>query len=140
MKKAILVGFILLLSGKSAFGQDLGELAANYSYMHYVPVDNLPTANLNAGGGSVVLYFDFFGLKAEFEGYASQNINYSFPTGSIRCPSGCVGTAQANLLNGNFGPQIIRIRRVPPFFEGLVGDAHNNQNNFRYQAGLVFEF
>jgi hypothetical protein len=71
MKKAILVGFILLLSGKSAFGQDLGE---------------------------------------------------------------------ANLLNGNVGPQIIRIKRVPPFFEGLVGDAHNNQNNFRYQAGLVFEF
>jgi hypothetical protein len=152
-------------------------------------------------GQSAVLYFaGFFGLKAEVEGYASQNI---FPPGSIRCPSGCTRTAQANLFTGNFGPQIkIRIKRVQPFFEGLVGGAHtnfyqnvhkncsgctfgspgdwaldvvlgggvdikitshlairpieadyfltrfinnlttgnNNQNNFRYQAGLVFEF
>ena len=204
MRKTLLVGLVLLVSGKTTLGQHLGELTANYSYMHYVPVDNLPTANLNGGGGSAVLYFaGFFGLKAEVEGYASQNINFNFPPGSIRCPSGCTGTAQANLFTGNFGPQIkIRIKRVQPFFEGLVGGAHtnfyqnvhkncsgctfgspgdwaldvvlgggvdikvtshlairpieadyfltrfinnltsgnNNQNNFRYQAGLVFEF
>jgi len=204
MRKTLLVGLVLLVSGKAALGQHLGELTVNYSYMHYVPVDNLPTANLNGGGGSAVLYFaGFFGLKAEVEGYASQNINFNFPPGSIRCPSGCTGTAQANLFTGNFGPQIkIRIKRVQPFFEGLVGGAHtnfyqnvhkncsgctfgspgdwaldvvlgggvdikvtshlairpieadyfltrfinnltsgnNNQNNFRYQAGLVFEF
>jgi opacity protein-like surface antigen len=204
MKSAILVGFVLLVCGRSAVGQHLGELSANYSYLRYVPVDNLPTVNLNGGGGSVVLYFaGFFGLKAEVEGYASQNINFSFPPGSIRCPSGCSGTAAANLFTGSFGPQIkIRIKRVQPFFEGLVGGAHtnfyqnvhkncagclssspgdwalavtlgggldikvtshlairpveadyfltrfinnfttghNNQNNFRYQAGLVFEF
>jgi opacity protein-like surface antigen len=204
MKKMILIGFIMLLFGKASFAQHLGELTANYSYMHYVPVANLPTTNLNGGGGSVVLYFaGFFGLKAEVQGYANQNINFNFPPGSIRCPSGCTGTAQANLFTGNFGPQIkIRIKRVQPFFEGMVGGAHtnfyqnvhkncsgcvfaspgdwalgvvlgggldikvtshlairpieanyfltrfinnlttghNNQNNFRYQAGLVFEF
>jgi opacity protein-like surface antigen len=204
MRKTLLVGLVLLVSGKAAWGQHLGELTVNYSYMHYVPVDGLPTANLNGGGGSAVLYFaGFFGLKAEVEGYASQNINFNFPPGSIRCPSGCTGTAQANLFTGNFGPQIkIRIKRVQPFFEGLVGGTHtnfyqnvhkncsgctfgspgdwaldvvlgggvdikvtshlairpiefdyfltrfinnitsgnNNQNNFRYQAGLVFEF
>jgi opacity protein-like surface antigen len=204
MRKTLLVGLVLLVSGKAALGQHLGELTGNYSYMHYVPVDNLPTANLNGGGGSAVLYFaGFFGLKGEVAGYASQNINFNFPPGSIRCPSGCTGTAQANLFTGNFGPQIkIRIKRVQPFFEGLVGGAHtnfyqnvhkncsgctfgspgdwaldvvlgggvdikvtshlairpieadyfltrfinnlttghNNQNNFRYQAGLVFEF
>ena len=204
MKRAILVGFVLLLVVKAAVGQHLGELTATYSYMHYVPVDNLPTVNLNGGSGSAVLYFaGFFGLKAEVAGYASQNVNFSFPPGSIRCPSGCTGTAEANLFTGNFGPQIkIRIKRVQPFFEGLVGGAHtnfyqnvhkncpaclsntpgdwaldvvlgggldfkitshlairpieadyfltrfinnftsghNNQNNFRYQAGLVFEF
>lgn len=204
MRRAILVGFVLLLFGKAAFGQHLGELSANYSYMHYVPVDNLPTTNLNGGGGAAVLYFaGFFGLKAEVEGYASQSINFSFPPGSIRCPSGCSGTAEASLFTGNFGPTIkIRIKRIQPFFEGLVGGAHtnfyknvkkncpgctfaspgdwaldvvlgggidfkltshlairpieadyfltrfinnlttghNNQSNFRYQAGLVFEF
>jgi hypothetical protein len=204
MRKTLLVGLVVLVSGKAALGQHLGELTGNYSYMHYVPVDNLPTANLNGGGGSAVLYFGgFFGLKAEVEGYASQSINFNFPPGSIRCPTGCTGTAQANLFTGNFGPQIkIRIKRVQPFFEALVGGAHtnfyqnvhkncsgcrfgspgdwaldvvlgggvdikvtshlairpieadyfltrfinnlttgnNNQNNFRYQAGLVFEF
>src|SRR2546429_8241520 len=97
MKKMILIGFVLLAFGKTAFGQHLGEFSANYSYMHYVPVDNLPTINLNGGGGAAVLYFaGFFGIKAEFEGYASENVNFSFPPGSARCPSGCTGTAEAN--------------------------------------------
>jgi hypothetical protein len=52
MKKAILLGFALLVVGKAAFGQHLGELSANYSYLHYVPVDNLPTPDLNGGGGA----------------------------------------------------------------------------------------
>lgn len=204
MKKTILVGFVLLAFGKIAAGQHLGELSANYSYLRYTPVDGLPTLNLNGGGGSAVLYLaGFFGLKAEVQGYASQNVNFTFAPGSIRCPSGCSGTAAANLFTGNFGPQIkIRIGRVQPFFEAMVGGAHtnfyenvhkncaaclssspgdwaldvvagggldfkvtshlairpieadyfltrfinnfttghNNQNNFRYQAGLVFEF
>src|SRR5215469_17743431 len=141
MKKAILVGFILILFGKIAFGQHLGELSANYSYMHYVPVDNLPTVNLNGGGGAAVFYFaGFFGLKAEVQGYASQNINFSFPPGSIRCPSGCSGTAEANLFTGNFGPTIkIRIKRVQPFFEGLIGGAHTNfyENVHKNCAGCI---
>jgi hypothetical protein len=124
MRKALLVGLVLLVSGMAALGQHLGELTANYSYTHYVPVDNLPTANLNGGGSQSFILRAFFGLKAEVEGYASQNINFNFPPGSIRCPSGCTGTAQANLFTGNSGPQIkIRIKRVQPFFEGLVGGA-----------------
>src|SRR5215469_16171758 len=47
MRKTLLVGLVLLVSAKAALGQHLGELTANYSYMHYAPVDNLPTANLN---------------------------------------------------------------------------------------------
>jgi opacity protein-like surface antigen len=204
MKRATVVGFALLLFGKATLGQHLGELSANYSYMHYVPVDNLPSINLNGGGGAAVLYFaGFFGIKGEFEGYASQNVNFSFPPGSVRCPSGCSGTAQANLFTANVGPTIkFRIGPFQPFVEGLVGGAHtdfyqnvhkncvgcvisspgdwaldlvfgggidfkvtrhlairpieadyfltrfinnittghNNQSNFRYQAGLVFEF
>src|SRR5207245_6571577 len=67
-KKMILIGFVLLAFGKTAFGQHLGEFSANYSYMHYVPVDNLPTINLNGGGGAAVLYFaGFFGIKAELD-------------------------------------------------------------------------
>ena len=127
---------------KAAFSQHLGGLTANYSYMHYVPVDNLLPANLDGGGGSVVLYFaGFFGLKAEVQGYASENIDFNFAPGSIRCPEGCTGTAQANLVTGNFGPQIkIRIKRVQPFFERLVGGAHTNfyQNVHENCSGRTF--
>jgi opacity protein-like surface antigen len=204
MKKVLLIEFFLLVLGGAAYAQHLGELSANYSYMHYVPVDNLPATNLNGGGGAGVLYFaGFLGIKAEFQGYASQNVTFTFPPGSVRCPSGCSGRAEANLFTGNVGPTIkIRIKGFQPFFEGLVGGAHtdfyqnvhkncvgcifgspgdwafdlvlgggidfkvtshlavrpieadyfltrfinnittgnNNQNNFRYQAGLVFEF
>ena len=142
MKKAILVGFVLLVFGRAASGQHLGELSANYSYMHYVPVDNLPSINLNGGGGAAVLYFaGFFGIKAEFEGYASQNVNFTFPPGSLRCPPGCTGTAEANLWTANVGPTIkIRIGRFQPFFEGLVGGTHTNfyQNVHKNCAGCVF--
>src|SRR5256884_6004458 len=58
---------------------------------------------------AAVLYFaGFFGIKAEFEGYASENVNFSFPPGSARCPSGCTGTAEANLITANVGPTIDR--------------------------------
>src|SRR5207245_7046521 len=128
-------------SSDLAFGQHLGEFSANYSYMHYVPVDNLPTINLNGGGGAAVLYFaGFFGIKAEFEGYASENVNFSFPPGSARCPSGCTGTAEANLITANVGPTIkIRIKGFQPFFEGLVGGAHTNyyQNVHKNCVGCV---
>jgi len=142
MKKAILIGLVLLVFGRAASGQHLGELSANYSYMHYVPVDSLPSINLNGGGGAAVLYFaGFFGIKAEFQGYASQNVSFTFPPGSVRCPPGCTGTAEANLFTANVGPVIkLRIKGFQPFFEGLVGGAHTNfyQNVHNNCAGCVF--
>jgi hypothetical protein len=204
MRKSFLIGLVLLALGSRATAQHLGELSVNYSYMHYVPVNNLSSINMNGGGGAAVLYFaGIFGIKAEFQAYASKNVNFSFPPGSIRCPSGCAGTAEANLFTGNVGPTIkIRIKSLQPFVEGMVGAAHtnfyqnvhkncvgcisaapgdlaldivigggidwkfgshlairpieanyfltrfinnfttghNNQNSFRYQAGLLFEF
>ena len=205
MHKPLLLGVAFFVFVTTAAGQHLGELSANYSYLRYSPANNASTVNLNGGGGAAVLYFaGFFGLKAEFQAYAGQDIAFNFPPGSLRCPVGCSGTAHANLFTVNVGPTIkIRIKGFQPFFEGLVGGAHtnyykhvvkncsacvftatpgdyafdlligggidfkvtrhlairpieanyfltrfinqlttghNNQNNFRYQAGLVFEF
>jgi hypothetical protein len=192
MRKTLLVGWVLPVSGKAALGQHLGELTANYSYMHYVPVDNLPTANLNGGGGSAVLYFaGSFGLKAEVEGYASQNINFNFPPGSIRCPSGwnragkpahwefratnknsyqaraafnfyqnvhkncsrCTFGSPGDwaldvVLGGGLDIKVTSHLAIRPIeadyflthFINNLTTGNNNQNNFRYQAGLVFEF
>lgn len=204
MRKAFLIGLVLMAFGRSASAQHLGELSVDYSYLHYVPVNNLSAINMNGGGGAAVLYFaGFLGLKAEVQGYAGKDVNFNFPPGSLRCPSGCSGIAQADLFTGNVGPTIkIRIKAIQPFVEGMAGGAHtnfyknvhkncagcisatpgdwaldvvigggidlklghhiavrpieadyfltrfingfttghNNQSNFRYQAGLVFEF
>jgi hypothetical protein len=205
MHKIVSIGFAALAFASVAVGQHLGELSANYSYLHYSPTNNASSVNLNGGGGAAVLYFaGFLGIKAEFEAYAGKNVDFNFPPGSIRCPQGCTGLAHANLFTINVGPTIkFRIKRLQPFVEGLVGATHtnfyknvakncvnciisatpgdyaldiligggidfkatkhlairpieadyfltrfinqittgqNNQHNFRYQAGLVFEF
>jgi len=141
MRKAVLFGFVLLVFGGATFAQHLGELSVNYSYMRYVPVDQFPLTNLNGGGGAAVLYFaGFFGIKAEFQGYAGKYINFDFPPGSIRCPLGCAGTAEANLFTGMVGPTVkIRIKGFQPFFEGLVGAAHTNfyQNIYKNCVGCI---
>jgi hypothetical protein len=204
MRKALLFGLVLLTFGGATSAQSLGELSVNYSYMRYVPAYQFPLTNLNGGGGAGVLYFaGVFGIKAEFQAYGGRYINFAFPPGSLTCPAGCSGTAQANLFTGMVGPTVkFRIKGFQPFVEGLVGAAHtnfyqniyrtcvectfrlpgdlalavvvgggidfkitrhlsirpieadyfltrfinsittghNNQNSFRYQAGLVFEF
>ena len=49
MKKTLLVGLVLLVSGKAALGQHLGELTGNYSYMHYAPVRQPPDGQPERG-------------------------------------------------------------------------------------------
>src|SRR5215469_16750099 len=141
MRKIFLIGLVLMAFAGRTPAQHLGELSVDYSYLHYVPVDNLSSINMNGGGGAAVLYLaGFLGLKAEVQGYAGKNVNFSFPPGSLRCPSGCSGTAQANLFTGNVGPTIkIRIKRIQPFFEGLIGGAHTNfyENVHKNCAGCI---
>jgi hypothetical protein len=84
MRNAFLFSMVLLVFGSRASAQHLGELSVDYSYMHYVPVDNLSSINMNGGGVAAVLYFaGFLGIKAEVEDYASKNLNFSFPPGSV---------------------------------------------------------
>ena len=49
MRKALLVGLVLLVFRKSRIGSAPWNLTGDYSYMHYEPVDNLPTANIERG-------------------------------------------------------------------------------------------
>jgi hypothetical protein len=139
---ASLAAFVLLLLGTAASAQDLGELSADYSYVHYAPRNGVGSINLNGGGGAGVLYFaGVFGIKAEIEGYAGNTVSFAFPPGSVRCPAGCSGTAQANLLTFNAGPTIkFRIHRFQPFVEALVGATHTDfyRNVARNCVGCVF--
>ena len=147
MRKTLLVGLVLLVSAKAALGQHLGELTANYSYMHYVPVDNLPTANLNGGGGSVVLS----GSRRKCKDTPAKTSTLVFLRAAYGVRRGARELRKPTCSPGISGPKQKFASSVCSLFSRGWSAAripistnlttgNNNQNNFRYQAGLVFEF
>jgi Outer membrane protein beta-barrel domain len=130
MKKIFLAGLVLLF-GSAAFAQDYPkiELSLDYSYMRFVPQNNniIQSFSLNGGGGAGTYFFtSWIGIKAEFEGYASQTRSFNF-TGTPICTGVCTGNAQGNLFTYNFGPEIkYRTEHFQPFVEALFGGARSN--------------
>ena len=135
--RAALIVIAVILPGWAAWSQDApkAEIAIDYSYVHFAAVDFTTTNseffrayNLNGGGGSVV--FDFgrlFGLKAEFQGYASQTRGIVLPPGNPFIPQGAVANVQGNLFTYMFGPQIgKRYGIFRPYAHALVGGGHSN--------------
>jgi Outer membrane protein beta-barrel domain len=121
MKKALLIGFVLLF-GSAAFAQSdtKMEVSANYSYMRFNPQNSniISSFSLNGGGGAFSYFFtDMIGIKAEFEGYGSTTRTL-VATGT---------NVQANLFTYNVGPVIkYRQGKFQPFGEVLFGGAHSN--------------
>jgi hypothetical protein len=121
MKKAFLLGFVLLL-GSVAFAQSdtKMEVSVNYSYMRFNPQNSniISSFSLNGGGGAFSYFFtDVIGIKAEFEGYGSTTRTLA-ATGT---------NVQANLFTYNVGPVIkYRQGKFQPFGEVLFGGAHSN--------------
>lgn len=135
--RATLIVMAVILPGLVAWSQDPPkvEVAIDYSYVRFAAIDFTTgnsnfyrSYNLNGGGGSAV--FDFgkiFGLKAEFQGYASQTRNIILPPGNPYIPLGAVVGVQGNLFTYMFGPQIgKRYGIFRPYAHALVGGAHSN--------------
>jgi hypothetical protein len=121
MKKAFLIGFVLLFGG-AAFAQSdtKMEVSGNYSYMRFNPQNSniISSFSLNGGGGAFSYFFtDMIGIKAEFEGYGSTTRTL-VATGT---------NVQANLFTYNVGPVLkYRQGKFQPFGEVLFGGAHSN--------------
>lgn len=136
--KAACIVVAVLLPGLAAWSQDdpKVEISIDYSYLRFAAVDYHVTNpfdfyrayNLNGGGGAVVWDFGrLFGLKAEFQGYASQTRGIVLPAGNPFIPQGAVANVQGNLFTYMFGPQIgKRYGIFRPYAHGLVGGAHSN--------------
>ncbi len=208
MKKALLLVTVFLL-GVAAVAQEFprAEVAAMYSYMRFAPAAKYTSGmNLNGGGGSVTININqYFGLKAELDGFGASKATFTIPVGNALAPDGATVTASGNMFTYLFGPQIkVRTPKVHPYFHALFGGVHstlyanafaacpatepcaasakpsqnafgmaigggldipvskligirvgqfdylltrfnntiatNNQNNFRYSAGIVFNF
>jgi len=127
----------VLLPGLAAWSQDYpkAEISIDYSHVHFAAVDyetknseSYTAYGLNGGGGSIT--FDFgrlFGLKAEFQGYASQTRGIVFPPGNKYILQGGVVNVPGNLFTYMVGPQIgKRFGNAHPYAHALVGGAHSN--------------
>ncbi len=76
---------------------------------------------------SSTVSLEYFGIKADFEGYGSNTRSFSIPVGTKICPLGCSGNVQANLFTYQFGPQVgLRKGKVQPYTHVLMGGAHSN--------------
>ncbi len=121
--KAMVLGAVLLL-GLAAWGQEFPrvELGFDYSYARFNPSAPYTQGHsLNGGGGSATFNLtQYFGIKAELQGYGSTQVGFNVPAvGS--------GNVQGNLFTYLFGPQVkIRSEKVHPFIHVLFGGAHSN--------------
>jgi hypothetical protein len=127
----------VLLLGLAAWSQDhpKAEISIDYSYAHFAAIDFTTknseffrAYNLNGGGGSAVWDLSrLIGLKAEFQGYASQTRRVVLPPGNPFIPQGAVASVQGNLFTYMFGPQVgKRYGIFRPYAHALVGGAHSN--------------
>ena len=105
------------------------EVSADDRVAHFDPARNFfKTKNLNGGGGAFTMNFgNFFGVKADLQGYGSSNFTYTLPSG-VTLPNGTVttsptvGTIQGNLFTYTFGPVIKKHTGVfQPFGEVCSG-------------------
>ncbi len=126
--KAMVLGAVLLL-GLAAWGQEFprAELGFDYSYARFNPSAPYTQGHsLNGGGGSATFNLtQYFGIKAELQGYGSTLVGFKVP--STNTFPGLTGNVQGNLFTYLFGPQVkIRSEKVQPFVHVLFGGAHSN--------------
>ena len=138
MKAVKALAFLLLVGiGLSAFSQQTprAEVSGDYSLLIYNPAKNFSgTRYLSGGGGALVYNFGkYFGVKGEFQGYASTTAQFTIPAGQV-LPQGVYRT-QANMFTYLFGPQINFVRKPKGkvFGETLFGAAYSNGYANLYQ-------
>jgi hypothetical protein len=143
-KVTFLLGLALLFGG-TAFAQSSdssrAEVAIDYSFVSFYPASSLANRHsLNGGGGSFAYFWkDLYGLKGDFQGYASNTTHFVIPVGTPGLPAGGTFDVQGNLFTYLFGPVIQpRQSKFAPFGQILFGGAHSNlYGNLRSAAGNI---
>ncbi len=133
MRTCICFLTLAAVTGLSAFAADVPrfEVTGNYSYLQYNPtVTGFQSRAFNGGGGQVQANFGHFGIKGDFQGYASTQwtVNVTAPIGTSAgiIP---VGTykSNANMFTYMFGPTYgVHTSHFNVFGEALFGGSNTN--------------
>jgi len=137
MRKLALIGSVFVLFAGSAVAQipTAGNVFVGYSY--YNTQLSTTRGGLNGFEGSVEgKIIPWIGMVADFSAnYGNQNVFVPCPL-SVVVPlpgGGPCPTASANVHVDNFlfGPRVsVKVGKLRPFAEGLVGFAHVTSNGF----------
>jgi len=133
-RKLFLVSAVLVSA--SAISAQRVEMYGDYSYIQFNPtINGLTSRAFNGGGGGVQFNMGkFFGLKADFQGYASTDwtLKVSAPigvtiNGSTRIiPAGTYITS-GSMFTYMFGPVVkVPAKKVSIFGELLFGQSNTN--------------
>ena len=126
MKKTLLFSAVLLIGIGVSAAQDVPkvEVPVGFSFINVHPnLAPITSFNVFGGGGQIDVNFgNYFGVKADFMGYA-QGTGLKNQLEKL----GYAGAASGNLFTYTFGPQIKKhTGKVQPFGEALFGAAHTN--------------
>ena len=134
IKNVVLVSTAMIFTATAfAQGGPKWELYGDYSYMLFNPtLSGLQSRALNGGGGGVQVNFGrYFGIKGDFQGYASTQwtLTSSGPTvtphgGTV--PAGTF-TSSANMFTYGFGPVFgVHTSRFYVYGEFLIGQSNTS--------------
>jgi hypothetical protein len=108
------------------------ELYGDYSYLQFNPtINGLNSRALNGGGGGVQVNFGkYFGLKGDFQGYASTQVTFTQSV-AVNPLSGAipVGTYKSNfnMFTYLFGPVVgAHSKNIYVYGEFLMGGSNTN--------------
>ncbi len=135
MKRNMFLGSAVLLVSSAVFAQQV-DVYGDYSYTQFNPtISGVQSRAFNGGGGGVQLNFGrYFGIKGDFQGYASTDwvktvnspisVTYNGKTGII--PAGTYVTS-GDMFQYMFGPVFkFPVKKIEPFSEVLFGQSVTN--------------
>jgi Outer membrane protein beta-barrel domain len=132
IKRPGLLAAVVLVAA-TAFAQDSKfEVMGDYSYMQFNPTLNgLQSRAFNGGGGGIQWNLGkFFGIKGDFQGYASTKTTFTTTTPIVNpllvVPAGTF-TSTGNMFTYMFGPVVkVHASRFSFYGETLFGASNSN--------------
>jgi len=129
----------IILLGTLTWAQEeapKAELSFDYSWARINPTAHYTQWHaMNGGGGAIKFNIgQYFGIKADLQGYNSNTTKFTIPV-TTAFPKGLNGSVSGNLFTYLFGPEVKwRHEHIQPYINALFGAAHTNVYGTAFQT------